>query len=91
MIVDAADETVTEERTLPARYPQVVLDVARCLFQVEGRNLVTDGDPLVERLVGRETEISGSDYLEQANLGRVRSAPPCPSPPSLRWGAPTSR
>jgi len=57
VVVDAAEETVAKELALVASDAQVVLDVPGGLFEVEGSELVADGDALVEGFVGSEAEL----------------------------------
>ena len=73
MIVDAAHETVAEKRALKARHVQVMLDVPSGFLQVERRNLIADGDALVERLVGGEAELMGQLGLTEQDEGDERS------------------
>ena len=54
VIVDATDETVAKDLVLAASDAEMVLDVTGCLFEVEGAEMITDGDALVESLIRSE-------------------------------------
>jgi hypothetical protein len=47
----------------------MMLDVPSGLLQIEGRELVTDGDALVESLVGGEAELVGQVRLTEQDEG----------------------
>ena len=65
VVVDATDEAVAEDLTLVASDVEVVLDVAGGFFEVEGAEMVADGDALVERLVRGEAELVGQVGLAE--------------------------
>ena len=65
MVLDAGHKAVAEELVLVPGDTQVVLDVARRLLQVEGLEVETDRYALVERFVGRESEL-----VSQAGLAK---------------------
>jgi len=73
VIVDAADEAVAEELTSIASHVEVVLDVASGLFEVEGAEMIADGDALVERFVRSEAELVGQVGLGEQDEGKWRS------------------
>ena len=73
MIVDTAHETIAEKRALKAHHAQVMLDVASGFLQIEWRDLVANGDALVERLVGGEAELVGQGGLTEQDEGDERS------------------
>jgi hypothetical protein len=69
VVVDASDEAVTEELALVASGVEVVLDVASGFFEVEGAEVVADGDALVKGLVGGEAQLVGQVRLTEENEG----------------------
>lgn len=69
VIVDATDETVAEDLVLAASDAEMVLDVTDGLFEVEGVEMVTDGDALVESLVGSEAQLAGQVGLAEQDEG----------------------
>ena len=73
VVVDAAEETVAKELTLVARDAHMMLDVPGGLFQVEGPEVVTDGDALVEGFVGSKAQLVGQVGLAEEDEGDQRS------------------
>jgi hypothetical protein len=69
VIVGAADKTVAKDLSLGTGDAEMVFDVASGLFEIEGRDVEPDGDALVERLEGRETELVGEIGLAEQNEG----------------------
>lgn len=69
VIVDATDEAVAEDLVLAANDAEVVLDVTGGLLEVEGAEMVTDGDALVESLVGSEAQLVGQVGLTEEDEG----------------------
>jgi hypothetical protein len=67
VIVDAADKAIAKDLSLGTGDPEMVFDVASSLFEVEGREVETDGDALVEGLERRETEFVGEIGLTEQN------------------------
>jgi hypothetical protein len=65
MIVDASEESVTEESALATSDAQVVFGIACGFLQVKGLEVETDGDALVEGFVGSETELVGQVRLTE--------------------------
>jgi hypothetical protein len=59
VIVDGGEEGVGEERFVATGDAEMVLDVGGGLFEVEGFEVVTDGDALVEGFKGSEAEFVG--------------------------------
>jgi hypothetical protein len=69
VVVDAGDEAIAEELALVASNAEVVLDVTGGLFQVEGFEVVADGDALMESLVRGEAEFVGQVRLAEEDEG----------------------
>lgn len=67
VIVDTADETVAKDLILAASDAEVVLDVTGGLFEVKGAEMITDGNALVESLVGGEAQLVGQVGLTEKN------------------------
>lgn len=72
VIVDATDETVAKDLALAASDAEVVLDVTGGLLEVEGAEMVTDGDTLVEGLVGSEAQLVGQVGLAEQDESERR-------------------
>ena len=72
VIKEAGDETVAEKLSLIAGDPQVVLDVSSGFGQVEGGQLIADGDALMEGAVGSKGEFVGQIRLAQQDEGQMR-------------------
>lgn len=72
MVVDGGDKTVAEDGFLEASDTQVVFDVARGLFQIEGFDVVADGDSLGEGLIGGKTKLVGQLGLAKQDEGKGR-------------------
>ena len=73
VVVDAADEAVAEDLGLGIGDAEVMLDVSGGLFEVEGTQMVADGDALVEGFEGGETEFVGEVGLAEEDEGEERS------------------
>ena len=73
VIVDATDETVAKDLVLAASDAEMVLDVTGGLFEVEGAEMVTDGDALVESLIGSEAQLVGQVRLAEQDEGEQGS------------------
>jgi len=69
VIVDATDEAVAEDWVLAASDAEVVLDVTGGLLEVKGAEMVTDGDALVESLVGSEAQLVDQVGLTEQDEG----------------------
>jgi hypothetical protein len=69
VIVDQSDEAIAEERIVTASDAEVVLDVGGGLLEVEGVEVVADGDALVEGLEGGEAEFVGQLRLAEEDEG----------------------
>ena len=59
VVIDAGDKAIAKDLVLRASDVQVVLDVGDGLLEVKGAKLVTDGDTLMESLIGGEAEELG--------------------------------
>jgi hypothetical protein len=73
MIVNSAHKAVAEEWALAASDAEVVFDIAGGLFQVEGFEIVADGDALVEGFIGRKTKLVSQVRLAEKDEGEGRS------------------
>ena len=73
VIVDATDETVAKDLVLAASDAEMVFDVTGGLFEVEGAEMVTDGDALVESLIGSEAQLVGQVRLAEQDEGEQGS------------------
>ena len=73
VIVDATDETVAKDLVLAASDAEMVFDVTGGLFEVEGVEMVTDGDALVESLIGSEAQLVGQVRLAEQDEGEQGS------------------
>ena len=73
VVVGGAEETVAEELSLVTSHAKVVLDIAGGLFQVEGSEVVADGDALVEGFVGSEAKLVSQVGLTEEDEGDQRS------------------
>jgi hypothetical protein len=69
VIVDGGEEGVGEEGVLATGDAEMVFDVGGSLLEVEGFEVVTDGDALVEGFVRRETELVGQVRLAEEDEG----------------------
>jgi hypothetical protein len=65
VIVDAADKAIAKDLGLRPGDAEMMFDVASGLFEVEGMDVEPDGDALVERLEGRETQLVGQIGLAE--------------------------
>jgi hypothetical protein len=57
MVIDAAEEAVAEEMALILDDAEMMLDVIGGLLEVEGFEVKTDGDALMEGPIGSEAEL----------------------------------
>jgi hypothetical protein len=73
VVVDAGDEAVAEELALEASDVKVMFDVARGFFEVEGGEVVADGNALVESFIGGEAELEGEVRLAEEDEGEEGS------------------
>jgi hypothetical protein len=73
VVVDAADEAVAEDLGLGIGDAEVMLDVSSGLCEVEGAQVVADGDALAEGFEGGETELVGEIGLAEEDEGEERS------------------
>jgi hypothetical protein len=69
VIVDATDETVAKDLVLTTSDAEAVLDVTGGLLEVEGAEMITDSDALVESLVGSEAQLLGQVGLAEQDEG----------------------
>jgi hypothetical protein len=69
VIVDATDKTIAKDLSLGTGDPEMVFDVASSFFEIEGREVETNGDALVEGLEGGETKLVGKIRLAEQNEG----------------------
>jgi hypothetical protein len=69
VIVDATDEAVAKDLVLAASDVEMVLDVTGGLFEVERAEMITDGDTLVESLVGSEAQLACQVRLAEQDEG----------------------
>jgi len=65
VIIDTTDETVAKDLVLAANDAEMVLDVTGGFLEVEGAEMVADGDALVESLVGSEAQLVGQVGLTE--------------------------
>jgi hypothetical protein len=72
MVVDAGDEAVAEDWGLATGDAKVVLDVASGFFEIEGREVIADGDTLIESLEGSEAELVSEVRLAEEDEGEGR-------------------
>ena len=73
VIVDGGEEGVGEEGVLATGDAEMVLDVGGGLLEVEGFEVVTDGDALMEGLKGSEAELVGEVRLAKEDEGKQGS------------------
>lgn len=73
VVKETSRETVTEELALIASDPEMVFDVSGGFFQVEGGELIADGDPLMEGAIGSEAKFVSQVGLAQQDEGEVGS------------------
>ena len=59
VVVKAGDKTLAEDLILRAGHTEMMFDVGDGLLKVKGAEVVTDGDPLMEGLVGSEAKELG--------------------------------
>ena len=59
VVVEAGDKTLAKDLILRAGHAQLMFDVGDGLLEVKGAEVVTDGDPLMEGLVGGEAKELG--------------------------------
>ena len=69
MVVEAGDKTLAEDLILRAGHAQMMFDVGDGLLKVKGAEVVTDGDPLMEGLIGSEAEELGQVRLAEQDQG----------------------
>jgi hypothetical protein len=72
VIVDEGEEAVGEDGSLAADDAEVMLDVGSGFLEVEGFEVVADGDTLVEGLEGGEAEFVGEVRLAEEDEGEER-------------------
>ena len=73
VIVNSAHKAVAEERALAVSDAEVVFDVPGCFLQVEGFEMVADGDALVEGFIGSKTKLVSQVRLAEKDEGERRS------------------
>ena len=73
VIVDGGEEGVGEEGVVATGDAEMVFDVGGGLLEVEGFEVVTDGDALVEGLKGSEAELVGEVGLAKEDEGKQGS------------------
>ena len=69
VIIDTTDETVAKDLVLAANDAEMVLDVTGGFLEVEGAEMVTNGDALVESLVGGKAQLVGQVGLTEEDEG----------------------
>jgi len=69
VIVNASQESITEDSALASSNAQVVFGIACGFFQVKGFEVEADGDALVESFVGCEAELVGQVRLAKEDEG----------------------
>ena len=74
VIVDEGQEAVGEEGVLATGDAEMVFDVGGGLLEVEGFEVVADGDALAEGLEGSEAEFVGQVRLAEEDEGEERSS-----------------
>ncbi len=72
IVGEASNETIAEDGGLGAGDAQVMLDVGNGLLEVKGTEVVADGNPLVEGLIGSEAEELSQVRLTEQNQGQQR-------------------
>ena len=73
VIVNASQETVTEDRALASSDEQVVFDVTSGFLEVKGFEVEADGNALVEGFIRSETELVSKVRLTEEDEGDQRS------------------
>jgi hypothetical protein len=73
MVVQARDEGIREKGLLVAGQTEVMFDVSGGFLQVEGGQVIADGDALVKGLVGGKAEPLGQVGLTEEDEGQQRS------------------
>jgi hypothetical protein len=73
VIVNTAHKAVAEEWALAVSDAEVVFDIAGCFLQVEGFEMVADGDALVEGFIGSKTKLVSQVRLAEKDEGERRS------------------
>ena len=69
VVVEAGDKTLAKDLVLRAGHAQLMFDVGDGLLEVKGAEVVTDGDPLMEGLIGGEAEELGQVGLAEQDQG----------------------
>jgi hypothetical protein len=69
VVVETGDKTLAEDLILRAGHTQLMFDVGDGLLKVKGTEMVTDGDPLMEGLVGGEAKELGQIGLTEQDQG----------------------
>jgi hypothetical protein len=69
VVVDESQEGIGEDGLLTTGDAEMVFDVASSLFEVEGAQVIADGDTLMEGLVGSEAELVGQVRLTEEDEG----------------------
>ena len=69
VVVDERDEAIGEDGVLAAGNAEVVFDVGGSFLEVEGFEVVADGDTLMEGFVGSEAELVSQVGLTEQNKG----------------------
>jgi hypothetical protein len=73
VMVNGSDEVIGEELGLTASDVEVVLDVGSTFLEVEGIEVETDGDALVESFVGGKAELVSETGLTKEDESEERS------------------
>jgi hypothetical protein len=72
VVKEVGDEAIAEELMLIAGDAEVVLDVGRGFFKVEGRELVTDSEALMQGAIGGKSECLSQVGLTEEDEGELR-------------------
>lgn len=65
VVEESGDETVGEERLLSAGETEMMFDVSAGLLEIEGGEMITNGDALLEGLIGGKAEFMGQIGLTE--------------------------
>ena len=73
VVKEGGDKTVTEELTFKSGDAEVVFDVSGGFLEVEGGEMIADGDALMKGVVGGEAEFVSQVRLTEQDQGQVGS------------------
>jgi hypothetical protein len=71
VIKESGDKGVAEELALKTGDPEMMLDIGGGFFEIEGPEVITDGQALVEGAVGSKAQLVGQVGLTEQDQGQL--------------------